>query len=475
MAARMTQQVPYGNDNGENITIFFKKMMNKNGTGPLLTFRHGVHPAEYKELSCHSKIERMPFVEEYTLPLGQHIGAPSKAIVQVGQKVRRGEMIAEPGGFVSVALHSPVDGTISAIGLSDHPNGQMVPSIKIKTDPYSPQELLPTEVKKPEDMTTAEFIRAVQMAGLVGMGGAAFPAHVKFSIPEGKTCRYLMLNGCECEPFLTCDHRVMVEYSEALMDGIRILQQFLKTEKIFIAIEANKPDAVGILRQEAAKCELEIEVVPLEVKYPQGAEKMMISAILGEEVPSGKLPLDVGTMVSNVGTVAAMSDYFRKGQPLMERVITISGTAVKRPANMLVPIGTPMRDVVDYCGGITHAAPRILLGGPMMGAVQKSLDVPVVKGTSGILILTDQEVQDITTYNCIRCGRCLQACPLFLNPARMGALVRKGLWDELEENNVMDCFECASCSFVCPSGIPLVQSFRVGKGMIREKKVREGS
>lgn len=445
----------------------------QNDVGPLLTFRHGVHPEEYKELSCHSPIERMPFVEEYTLPLGQHIGAPSKALLKVGQSVRRGEIIAEPGGFVSVALHSPVDGTVTAIDLFDHPNGQMVPCIKIKTDPYSPQELLPTEVKKPEDMTTAEFVRAVQIAGLVGMGGAAFPAHVKFSIPEGKTCKYLMLNGCECEPFLTCDHRVMVEHSAALIDGIGILQRFMKAEKIIIAIEANKPDAIAVLRQEAVKSELEIEVVPLEVKYPQGAEKMMISAILGEEVPSGKLPLDAGAMVSNVGTVAALSDYFRKGQPLMERVITISGTAVKRPANVLVPIGTPMREVVEYCGGITHPAPRMLLGGPMMGAVQKNLDVPVVKGTSGILILTDKEVQDITTYNCIRCGRCLQACPLFLNPARMGALVRKGLWDELEENNIMDCFECASCSYVCPSGIPLVQSFRVGKGMIREKKARE--
>ncbi len=445
----------------------------QNGTGPQLTFRHGIHPEEYKELSCHRPIERMPFVEEYSLPLGQHIGAPSKPLVKVGQTVRRGEMIAEPGGFVSVALHSPVDGSISAIGIADHPNGQMVPSIRIKTDPWSPQELFPTQVKQPEDMTTAEFINAVQMGGLVGMGGAAFPAHVKFSIPEGKSCKYLMLNGCECEPFLTCDHRVMVEYAAAVIDGTRILQHFMKAEKIYIAVEANKPDAIAVLRQEAAKSGTEINVVALRVKYPQGAEKMMISAILGEEVPSGKLPLDVGAMVSNVGTAAAMSDYFRKGQPLMERVITISGTAVKRPANVLVPIGTPMREVVDHCGGITHPEPRMLLGGPMMGAVQKNLDVPVLKGTSGILILTDREVQDITTYNCIRCGRCLQACPLFLNPARMGALVRKGLWDELEENNVMDCFECASCSFICPSGIPLVQSFRVGKGMIREKKARE--
>ena len=200
---------------------------------------------------------------------------------------------------------------------------------------------------------------------------------------------------------------------------------------------------------------------------------MMITAILGEEVPSGKLPLDVGVLVSNVGTIVALSQYFRQGMPLIERVLTVTGPAVRRPTNVLVPLGTPMRAVVDFCGGITEDAVRILLGGPMMGMVQKSLDVPVVKGISGILALTDEEVQDITTYNCIRCGRCLEACPLFLNPARMGLLARKGLWEEMEELNVLDCFECAACSYVCPSGIPLVQSFRVGKAMIREKKARE--
>ncbi|MBK7408179.1 MAG: electron transport complex subunit RsxC [Saprospirales bacterium] len=439
--------------------------------GSLQTFPHGVHPEEYKELSCNRRIERMPFVELYTLPLSQHIGAPSKVVVKEGQKVWRGEMIAEPGGFVSVGLHSPVDGVVHAIDLFDHPNGQVLPAIQIRTDRFSTQQLQLKPVP-PEEMTTAGFIKAVQWSGMVGMGGAAFPAHVKFSIPEGKTCKHLMLNGCECEPFLTCDHRVMVEYAEELIDGTRILARFVKPEKVYIAIEANKPDAIILIREKAAEMDFPIEVVPLEVKYPQGAEKMMISAILGEEVPSGKLPLDVGVLVSNVGTAVAMSQYFRQGLPLIERVITVSGTALKRPSNMLVPIGTPMRDVVDYCGGITVPSPRILLGGPMMGMVQKNLDVPVVKGTSGILALTDHEVRDLDTYSCIRCGRCLDACPLFLNPALLGMLSRKGLWEEMEENHIMDCFECASCSFVCPSGIPLVQSFRVGKAMIRERKAK---
>jgi len=282
-----------------------------------------------------------------------------------------------------------------------------------------------------------------------------------------------MLNGCECEPFLTADHRTMVEYPEEIIDGILILNRFINAEKAYIGIEANKPDAIEILTKFAAKSSFPIEVVPLEVKYPQGAEKMMITAILGGEVPSGKLPLDLGVLVCNVGTIKAVSEYFRKGMPLIERILTVTGTAIKKPANILVPIGTPMRDVIELCGGITDDAARILLGGPMMGAVQKSIDVPVVKGTSGILVLSQNEVRDFEEYSCIRCGRCVDACPLFLNPSMMGLLAKKGLWDEMLEYNVMDCFECASCSYVCPSGIPLVQSFRVAKGILREKAMRE--
>jgi electron transport complex protein RnfC len=440
-----------------------------------MSFRHGIHPEEYKYLSDKKRIERMPFQEEYILHLSQHIGAPSKSIVRKGQKVRRGEKIADPGGYVSVALHSPVDGTVETIGLFDHPSGQMLPAIKIKTDPFSTQQWNGDPSPDVEKLDVPGFISAVQDAGIVGMGGAAFPAHVKFSIPEGKKCTYLMLNGSECEPFLTCDHRVMVEYAEELIDGIGILQQFIKAEQIYIGIEVNKPDAIEILREKAKKSTLPIEVISFTVKYPQGAEKMMITAILGKEVPSGQFPLEVETLLSNVGTVVSLSNYFRRSQPLAERVVTVTGTAVKRPANVLVPIGTPMREVVDFCGGITDDAARILLGGPMMGVVQKNLDVPVLKGTSGILVLTENEVRDIDTYHCIRCSRCLDACPLFLNPSWLGLLARKGLWDEMEESNVLDCFECAACSFVCPSGIPLVQSFRVAKGIIREKNMRERS
>ena len=440
--------------------------------GKTYTFNHGVHPEEFKELSSNCEIQRMPFVEEYTLPLGQHIGAPSKTLVKKGEQVKRGQLIAEPAAFVSVGLHSPVDGVVSDIDIFANPNGQVVPGIKIKTDLYSPQKF----EEKPIDLDkldTKGFIAEVHKAGIVGLGGAAFPSHVKFAIPEGKECKYIMLNGCECEPFLTADHRVMVEYPEEIIDGIHILHRFLGAEKAYIGIEANKPDAIENLNELAQKSEFPIEVIALDVKYPQGAEKMLITAILGEEVPSGRLPIDLGVLVANVGTIKAISDYFRKGQPLIERIVTITGTAIRNPANMLIPIGTPMDAVIEHCGGITDNAARFLLGGPMMGAVQKSLETPVVKGTSGILILADTEVKDFDEYSCVRCGRCVDACPMFLNPSIMGLLAKKGLWDEMLEHNIMDCFECASCSFVCPSGIPLVQSFRVAKGFLREKKMKE--
>ncbi len=443
-----------------------------NYNGKTYTFNHGVHPEEFKELSDHCAIQRMPFVEEYTLPLGQHIGAPSKPLVKKGDTVKRGQIVAEASGFVSVALHSPVDGQVSDIGIFPNPNGQVVPCIKIKTDPYSPQKFVDNPIDL-DSLDTKSFIAEVQKAGIVGLGGAAFPSHVKFAIPEGKECKVIMLNGCECEPFLTADHRVMVEHAEEIIDGILILNKFLGAEKAYIGIEVNKPDAIANLDRLAKASEFPIEVVALDVKYPQGAEKMMITAIMGGEVPQGKLPIDLGVLVANVGTIKAISEYFRTGKPLIERVVTVTGTAVKNPSNILVPIGTPMNEVIELCGGITDDAARYLLGGPMMGAVQKSLETPVVKGTSGILILSNNEVKDIEEYNCVRCGKCVDACPMFLNPSMMGLLAKKGLWEEMMEYNVMDCFECASCSFACPSGIPLVQSFRVAKGFLREKQAKE--
>ncbi|MBT8326837.1 MAG: electron transport complex subunit RsxC [Bacteroidia bacterium] len=443
------------------------------GFSNIATFKHGVHPEEFKSFTDKLAIERMPFVEDYILPLGQHIGAPSVPLVKKGQSVKRGQMIANAGGFVSVALHSPVDGKVQAIELAETLTGKMVQSIKIKTDPYSSQLLSSSNPGDYRNMELDEFIKSVQSSGLVGLGGAAFPAHVKFKIPEDKSCKIMILNGCECEPFLTSDHRVMAEYPEDLINGAKILNHFVKAEKIYIGIESNKPDAIAILNKKLENESDWIEVVPLEVKYPQGAEKMLVTAILNKEVPSGKLPLDVEVLVSNVSSIAALSQWFETGKPLIERVVTITGNAIKRPANMMVPIGTSMREVVNYCGGLNTENYRMLLGGPMMGMVQRTLDIPIVKGTSGLLLLTEDNVSTMDEYSCIRCGRCVEACPMFLNPSVLGMQAKKGLWEDMKDNYVMDCFECGSCSFVCPSHIPLVQSFRVAKGILREQKAKK--
>ena len=441
-------------------------------SGNILSFKHGVHPEEYKSLTQHKAIEQIPFATEYVLPLSQHIGAPAIPLVSPGQKVFRGQMIAKAGGFVSVALHAPVDAVVSSIGLAETLTGKMVQSIHLKTDPYSSQLIKYHKVKDHRKMDLDEFIASVQNSGLVGLGGAAFPAHVKFKIPDNKTCKFLILNGCECEPFLTSDHMMMVEYPDDLIEGAMILNHFIKAERIYIGIEANKPDAIAVLSQKAASYS-NVEVIPLKVKYPQGAEKMLVTAILDQEVPSGKLPLDVEVLVSNVSSIAALNQWFTQGKPLVERVVTVTGDAIVRPSNLMIPLGTSMREVLDFCGGVNAKDFRMLLGGPMMGMVQRSLEIPVVKGTSGMLFMNNEQLNGLDTYDCIRCGRCVEACPMFLNPSTLGLLAKKGLWEDMAENYVMDCFECGSCSFVCPSNIPLVQSFRVAKGILREQRAKE--
>ena len=431
------------------------------------SFRGGVHPHDHKQDTQRLPIERMPFVEQYVLPLSQHIGAPSVAAVVVGERVRRGQLIAEPGGFVSTALHAPVTGTVEAIELRLHPNGKMMPAVVIATDPYDSQRLPEMSAVETASLTPAETVERVQRGGLVGLGGAAFPSHVKFKLPEDKRLQAVVINGCECEPYLTCDHRLMLERPETVVRGAEMIMALVGADRAYIGVEANKPDAIAALQAAASE---RVEVVPLKVKYPQGAEKLLIDAIFQKQVPAGGLPLDIEILVNSVATTAALADLFDFGVPLIERVVTVTGPAIARPRNLRVPLGTPVSALVEHCGGLLPDARQVVLGGPMMGMAQKSLEVPTLKGVSGVLCLDRKTSVPFQELACIRCGRCLEACPMFLNPTRLAQLARAEMLDELESHHLLSCFECASCSYVCPSRIPLVQWMRIGKAMLRNRK-----
>ncbi|MGB5451317.1 MAG: electron transport complex subunit RsxC [Sedimenticolaceae bacterium] len=432
-------------------------------------FAHGVHPQGFKEHTADLPTQRMPFVGRYVMPLNQHLGAPAIPLVAVGDRVRRGQLIAEPGAFVSTSLHSPVTGRVRAIANRRFPGGVFARSIEIETDPYATQRLEQRPAVDWRDLTKDEFVAQVQHAGIVGMGGAAFPSHVKYSIPEGQHIDHVLVNGAECEPFLTNDHRLMVERPEALLHGIEILLHNLGAREATIGVELNKPQAIAALEQHLKPSQA-ISVVPLQVKYPQGAEKMLIKAVYGKEVPAGELPRDLGIAVNNVGTVVAIADWFEAGVPLIERIVTVSGPGVQSPSNLIVPLGTPVREVLRYCGGLKDGVIELVMGGPMMGMPIASLDVPVLKGTSGILAFTEAGTSRPKEYPCIRCGRCLEACPYFLNPSRLARLSKARLFEEMKNYSVMDCVECGSCTYACPSRIPIVQLIRTAKSQLRQPR-----
>lgn len=434
-------------------------------------FRHGVHPPDHKEASAALPIRRMPFPEEVVIPLSQHTGAPSRLLVARGDRVERGDKIGEAQGYVSVPVHASASGTVVDVGLWPHPNGSYLEAVRIAVDPHSAQIPRPRLVPRWEDLDADGVRRAVQEAGVVGLGGAAFPTHVKLKAPPDTKIELLLVNGAECEPYLTSDHRVMVEYPERVHFGIRIMMQCLGVDRAVIGVEMNKPDAVQRLR-ETAPTDLDVTVLPLRVKYPQGAEKMLIKAATGREVPSGKLPAHAGTVVQNVGSIAAIAEIFETGYPLIERIVTVSGPGVRKPANLIVPVGTRTRDVLAFCGGLTEDAREVLFGGPMMGAPQPDLDAPVLKGTSGIVVLTEAETKPRVTYPCISCGHCLDACPVFLNPTQLGKLAQAGRYQDMLDLHLMDCMVCGSCSYVCPSSIPLSQMFALAKGAVRRDQER---
>lgn len=437
----------------------------------LKSFRHGIHPPENKDGTSGMAIRQFPFAPTLVIPLAQHLGKPSVATVREGQEVTRGQTIGQADGFMSVSVHAPASGMIEKIALAPSIMGRMTPAIFLKPYPGSTQEVMDGDPCELETATPDAIVAAIQAAGLVGLGGAAFPTHVKLKIPDGKRVDALIVNGAECEPYLTTDHRVMLGQRDDIYTGIRYLLKATGADRVIVGVEANKPDAIAHLR-EGLPADLPATVEALTVKYPQGAEKMLITALLRREVPSGGLPLDSHALCVNVATTAEIGRLLPHGRGIQERVITIGGPAVEKKGNYRVPIGTPLRFLLEYVG-VSPDVNRVFLGGPMMGAAAPSLDIPITKGTSGVTAFTDAAAERTHshTYPCIRCGYCLDACPIFLNPAELGVLAKNEQYDRMAaDRNLMDCFECGSCAYVCPSHIPLVQMFRVAKAAVRKAK-----
>jgi electron transport complex protein RnfC len=439
-----------------------------------LSFHHGVHPPDRKELTAGVAIRRMPFPDEVVLPLHQHTGNPAKAVVRAGDRVERGDPVGEADGFVSAPVHASAAGTVADVARWPHPDGSTRPAVRIRVEPHAAQVPRPRVVPEWSTLSRAQLLSAIRDAGLVGLGGAAFPTHVKLSPPADKKIDVLLVNGCECEPYLTTDHRSMVEYPERVQLGIRIMMRCLGVERALIGIERNKPDAIEALRQTLPD-DLDVTVQPLTVKYPQGAEKMLIEALLDREVPSGGLPMDVGAIVQNVASVATIAEVFETGLPLVERIVTVTGSGIRRPSNLIVPVGTKLRDLLEACGGLTDDAREIVFGGPMMGKAQANPDVPITKGTPGVVVLSESECRPRESLPCIRCGHCLDVCPVYLNPQLLGSLALSERYEEMDDHHVKDCMLCGCCSYVCPSNIPLSQLFGVARAALARKREAEGA
>ena len=437
------------------------------------TFDHGIYPVEHKELTADKPIRRLPFAPELIIPLAQHKGRPAEPIVKPGQEVVRGEPIARAAGFMSVPMHAPATGVIRTIDLAPTAEGPKAPAIFLKVYEGATQQVLYDEERDLRAMTPDEIVTAVQDAGLVGLGGAAFPSHVKMKPPAGATIDTVIVNGCECEPYLTCDHRIMLEHTDALIRGVRLALAATGARRAIIGVEDNKLDAVSHIRERLARTpDLPITAEAVETKYPQGAEKMLIKSLLGKEVPVGGLPAHVGVAVYNVGTLAQMGDLLPRSRGLIERVVTVSGPAVERPGNFMVPIGTPLRFLLDQVGTKATLG-EVILGGPMMGMAVASLDVPVTKAVSGVVAL-ERDDADLATrkvYPCIKCAECLKACPVQLNPSMLGQLAQARDYERMAAEFHLDqCFECGSCAYVCPSNIPLTQYFRIAKSINRDAR-----
>lgn len=425
----------------------------------------GIHPTEGKEFSEHISLVKFPEPRTVVIPLSQHAGAPAEPIVEAGQQVKLGQKIGEAKGVVSSPIHSSVSGTVVAVEPRLHPvSGIDVLSVVIQSDGKNTMDESVKPVGNLDNLTPDEIIDTVREKGIVGMGGAGFPTSVKLKAP--KPIEVVLLNGCECEPLLTADHRVMVEFPDDVVFGLKALMKASGAEKGIIAIEDNKPDAIEVLQSKTSDLD-NIEVVVAKTKYPQGAEKMLIKRVLGKEVPRGGLPLDVGAIVSNISTVKAVSDAIQTGMPLIERVLTVTGERMNKPGNYIVKIGTPVKEIVEYCGGVKGDDVTFKMGGPMMGFELGDLNVPVIKGTNGIIAI-EQKVSE--PVECIKCGRCVDVCAMELRPLYFAKYADSENWEGMKEQNVMDCIECRCCESICSSKIPILSKVKIGKKAIREGK-----
>ena len=436
------------------------------------TFSRGVHPPHRKRFSADRPIEIIPTPDKVVLPLQQHIGAPSKPLVKKGEAVSYGHMIAKGSGFVSASLHSPISGTVQKDAMITLPNGRHINAIVIKAEGEQiPESKLKDDILNVEGALDSQndyepdiINEAILNAGIVGLGGAAFPTHVKILPNSEKPIHTLVINGCECEPYLTADDQLMIEAPDTIVAGAILAGKAVHSSDVVVCIENNKPKAIDSMKKAAANTPVKVAIV--KTKYPQGSEKTLIKALLNLEVPLGGLPADVGVAMSNVGTISAVARAVVKKQPLTHRVISVTGGGVNHPKNVLAPIGISMGELIDFCGGLTDDAARMVAGGPMMGFAFTDMTTPATKGTSGITVLTHKDIKKAEETSCVRCGRCADVCPMHLVPTRIALAARNKDPLLCRRYNISACFECGSCAFICPAQIPLVQLIRTGKTLL---------
>lgn len=433
------------------------------------TFKGGYHPPDGKSFSEKMPIEKMPSPKIAAIHLHQHIGAPSKAIVNIGDEVKVGQPISEAGGFVSIPVHASISGKVKAIAKITDAAGNKTDAVIIESD--GKDEMFPgVGVKVDYSQFSADEIKKkIAASGVAGMGGARFPTHVKLSPPAEKKINYIILNGVECEPYLTADDRLMQESPDTIIEGLKLMMKTVNAENGIIGIEKNKPESIRIMKDKTASMQ-NIKVIDLEVKYPQGGEKQLIFAAIGKEVPSGGLPMEVGVVVSNVGTANAVYEAVALNKPFYERIVSVTGESITNPKNLLVRIGTPTSELIEYCGGVKEDVYKVVNGGPMMGAAMYSMEAPVHKGTSGILCLSKENAAVYEEQPCISCGKCVSVCPLKLVPTEIQMNVQYKKYEDAEKLGILDCMLCGTCAYVCPAKRNLVHYFNIGKAKITEMK-----